>query len=446
MEHFDPGVPGPHRLALEVAHALRSAGRLVYFVGGCVRDRLLGLPLHDRDLATSASPAEILRLFPDAIEAGAHFGVAIVRRGGHEVQVATFRSEASYRDGRHPDRVHFETDPRADVLRRDFTINALLENPFTGEISDFTGGLDDLRHRVIRAIGDPADRFAEDHLRMLRAIRFAARLGFEIHPATFAAIQSLAPDIQRISPERIRDEISRILTEGGARRGFELLDSSGLLAAILPEVARMQGVQQPPEFHPEGDVWVHTLGLLERLESPSLELALAALLHDVGKPLTQTFEDRIRFSGHDRLGAEIARQILSRLRYPNETIEAVASMTAQHMRFKDAPQMAGATFKRFVRQPLFDQLLELHRLDLLASQRPLANYDAVAARRAQIPPGHLHPPALLTGHDLIAMGFPPGPRFSTVLQALETEQLEGRITTRDQAERFVRQAWERAST
>ncbi len=428
----------PDPLVLEVARALRAAGHHVFLVGGCVRDHLLGLPLHDHDLATSATPSLLTTLFPDALQAGAHFGVVLLRRNSREVQIATFRSEDSYLDGRHPDSVRFETDPRLDVLRRDFTINALLQDPFTGEITDYAGGLDDLRNRTIRAIGDPSARFSEDHLRLLRAVRFAARLSFDIHPATFAAIRALAPAIANISPERVRDELSRLLTEGHARRSFELLDESGLLPEILPEVARMKGVRQPPEFHPEGDVWVHTLGLLERLESPSLELALAALLHDVGKPPTQTFQDRIRFSGHDRVGAALARDILARLRYPNETVDTVVALTAQHMRFIDAPRMSGATFKRFVRQPVFDTLLELHRLDLLASQRPLASYDTVRLRRRQLQPEELHPPPLLNGRDLIAMGYTPGPAFAKVLHALESEQLDGRISARAQAEDFVR--------
>ena len=437
---------GDNLRAHEVASTLRAAGYQAYYVGGCVRDRLLGLPLHDRDITTDATPEAVRALFPEAVEVGAHFGVVLIRRGGEELQVATFRSEGAYLDGRHPGQVRFETDARADVRRRDFTINALLEDPFTGEITDYTGGVADLEARRIRAIGDPEARFEEDHLRMLRAVRFAARLGFEIHPDTMKAMQRLAPAIEGISVERIRDEVSRILTEGGARRGFELLDESGLLAVILPEAARMKGVEQPPDFHPEGDVWVHTLGLLEQLRNPSIELALAALLHDVGKPVTQTFQDRIRFSGHDRAGAALAREILTRLRYANEVVENVVSMVAQHMRFKDAPQMAEATFKRFVRQPLFEELLELHRLDLLGGQRPLYNHETVRARRDGMGPEELRPRALLNGRDLIGMGYAPGPRFAVVLQALEDEQLEGRITKREEAERFVRRAWERAST
>ncbi|MBI5083301.1 MAG: CCA tRNA nucleotidyltransferase [Acidobacteria bacterium] len=425
--------PAQTAAAHRVAAILDRAGFEVYLVGGCVRDRLLGLNVHDLDLTTNARPADIAALFPAVQEVGVHFGVMLVRLEDAEVQVATFRTEASYLDGRRPDRVHFESDVRRDVARRDFTINALLENPFTGEVIDHVGGRADLDARLIRAIGDPMDRFAEDHLRMLRAIRFAARLGFAIEPATMAAIRRCAPHIAAISPERVRDELSRILTEGHPRRGFELLDKAGLLAVILPEVARMKGVIQPPEFHPEGDVWIHTLGLLERLERPSVELALACLLHDVGKPVTQSFEDRIRFSGHDRLGADIARQILARLHYPSSTIEAVCSMVAQHMKFADALKMTAATFKRFARQDVFDQLLELHRLDLLASQRPLGNWHAVSQRRASIPVDQLRPAPLLRGQDLIALGYQPGPLFSRILTALEEEQLDGRVTSRDQA-------------
>ena len=317
-----------------IARTLTAAGYQAYLVGGAVRDRLLGLPLHDFDITTDARPDDLSRLFPDSELVGAHFGVVLLRRRGLALQLATFRSESSYRDGRHPEAVVFETDPRADVLRRDFTINALLEDPLSGEVLDFVGGRADLEARLIRAVGPAGERFAEDHLRMLRAVRFAARLGFEIEPGTLAAIGEQAPSIGRISAERVRDELVRILTEGQARRGLALLDESGLLKEILPEVSRLKGVAQPPEFHPEGDVWVHTLGLLDRLREPTLELALAALLHDVGKPDTQVFADRIRFNGHDSLGARMSRQILSRLRFSNETIDRVASLVGQHMMFK----------------------------------------------------------------------------------------------------------------
>lgn len=434
------------QLAREVASALRAAGYEAWLVGGCVRDRLLGRPVHDRDLATDATPRQLLRLFPDALEVGAHFGVVLVRRGGAEVQVATYRSERGYRDGRHPDEVRFEKDVRADLARRDFTINALLEDPFTGEVIDHVGGLQDLQARILRAIGDPRERFAEDHLRMLRAVRFAAELGFAIEPRTLEAIRELAPAIRRISAERIRDELSRILTGADPRRGFELLDETRLLGEILPEVARMKGVEQPPDYHPEGDVWTHTLLMLGLLRNAPLDLAWGCLLHDVGKPVTQTFEDRIRFSQHEKVGAEIARSILERLRYPRDLIERVVWLVAQHMRFKDAMRMSEATFRRFVRQPGFDTLLELYRIDLASSHRPLEIYEQVRRRLAELPPEALHPPPLLRGRDLVAMGYEPGPAFSRALKALEEEQLSGRVKTREEAEQFVRRVLESQTT
>lgn len=432
--------------ACAIAAVLRRAGYEAWLVGGCVRDRLIGRAVSDIDLTTSATPSDMLRLFPGSGVVGAHFGVVLVKQGDLQIEVATYRSESSYADGRHPGEVRFETDVRRDLARRDFTINALLADPFTGDVVDLVGGRADLDARLIRAIGEPAERFAEDHLRMLRAVRFAARLGFDIEPATFAAIQRLAPDIARISTERIRDELTRILTEGGARRGFELLDATGLLAVLLPEVQRMHGIAQPAAFHPEGDVWVHTLGLLERLEKPSVELALGALLHDVGKPPTQTFEDRIRFSGHEEVGARMTREILARLKYPNDVIDSVVSLVAQHMMFKDAPQMGESRFRRFVRQPGFETLLDLHRLDLLAAERPLDLHAGVLARRNAIPPEHLRPQPLANGDDLIALGATPGPRFGAILHQLEDEQLEGRVLTREQAIEFLRRAWTRSST
>lgn len=425
-------------LARNVALCLREAGHEAFLVGGCVRDRLLGREIHDRDLTTDATPRQLLRLFPDAVEVGAHFGVVLIRRGGEEVQVATYRSESGYRDGRHPESVRFETDVRADLSRRDFTINALLEDPLTGEVIDHVGGLDDLRARWIRAIGEPRERFAEDHLRMLRAVRFAAELGFAIEPRTFGAIRELAPAILRISAERVRDELFRILTGSAPRRGFELLDEAGLLGHILPEVERMKGVEQPPEYHPEGDVWTHTLLLLGQLRHAPLDLAWGCLLHDVGKPETQTVEDRIRFSGHEKVGAAMARRILERLRYPAELVKRVEWLVAQHMRFKDVERMSEATFKRFVRQPGFSVLLELYRIDLAASRRPLAMYETVRRRLETLPPETLHPPPLLRGRDLVEMGYTPGPEFSRALKALEEEQLAGRLSSREQAEEFVR--------
>lgn len=429
--------PDPHS-GKAVCARLRQAGHLAYFAGGAVRDRLLGRPILDLDIATSATPDEVVSLFPHARLVGASFGVVLVKQGGDEIQVATFRSDLSYSDHRHPEAVVFQTDPRQDVLRRDFTINGLLEDPITSEVLDFVGGRADLAAGIIRAIGDPTARFAEDALRMLRAVRFAARFGFTIEPSTLDAIRTNAYCIQSISPERIRDEISLILTEDGARQGFVWLDSAGLLPLILPELSAMKGVAQPPEFHPEGDVWTHTLLLLDLLRHPSIELALAALLHDVAKPATFTQTDRIRFDGHAALGASMTREILARLRYPNAVIDSVSSLVANHMRFMDVPRMGPAAFKRLLRLPRFDDQLELLRIDTLAAYRPLTTYDLVQRRIAGIPPDSVRPPRLLTGGDLLAMGYESGPLLGEILDALEEAQLEGSIETRAAAEAFVR--------
>ena len=388
-------------LAGSIVRQLRAEGHSAWFVGGCVRDLLLGRVPKDFDVATSAVPAEILRLFPNSGEVGAHFGVVLVNRAGAQVEVATFRSDLDYSDGRRPNAVHFESSPEKDVLRRDFTINALLLDPDTKDVLDYVGGRADLDARIVRAIGDPVRRFQEDHLRLLRAVRFAARLGFSIEPATFAAMQSLAPAIHHISIERVRDEISRILTEGGARRGFELLDSSGLLREVLPEVSALQGVEQPPEFHPEGDVWTHTLIMLDGLQEPSLELALGVLLHDIGKPATFRIADRIRFDGHVEKGVEIAHALLNRLRYPHAVIEQVEALIANHMRFKDVPNMRESKIKRFLRMPKFEEHLALHRLDCLSSHGSLANYDFARNKQQEVPPEQLRPVPALIGSDAV---------------------------------------------
>ena len=404
-----------------------------------MRDLLLGRDPKDFDVTTSAQPDELLRLFPRADRVGAHFGVVLVREDGEQVEVATFRSDLEYSDGRHPVGVQFETDPRKDVLRRDFTINALLLDPVSGEILDFVGGRADLDARLIRAIGDPEFRFREDHLRLLRAVRFAARLGFDIEEESFAAIQRLAPLIQGVSPERVRDEIARILTEGGVRIGFELLDATGLLQQVLPEVAAMKGVQQPPEFHPEGDVWTHTLIMLDGLRDPSLTLALGVLLHDVGKPATFRVAERIRFDGHVEKGVEIAHGLLTRLRFPNHVIEGVEALIANHMRFMEVPRMRESTLKRFMRMPDFEEHMALHRLDCLSSHGGLDNYDFVRRKQSEVPPEELKPTPLLTGRDLIAAGYRPGPAFGAVLHEIEDAQLEGRISSTDEALRMARE-------
>jgi len=341
----------PEALAKTVIARLRGAGHQAYLVGGCVRDLLLGATPKDFDISTDARPDRIMALFPNSGQVGAHFGVVLVRDAFSQVEVATFRSDHQYTDGRRPASVHFESDPRGDVLRRDFTINGLMLDPDTGIVLDYIDGRADLDRRVVRAIGDPGTRFEEDHLRLLRAIRFAARLGFEIDSATFDAIRRHHALILQVSAERVRDELVRILTEGGARRGFEMLDSSGMLADLLPEVSAMKGVEQPPEYHPEGDVWTHALLLLEKLDHATPVLALGALLHDVGKPPTFRVAGRIRFDGHVEEGVRLAHGILNRLRFSRDEMEQVEALVANHMRFKDVHHMKQSSLKRFLRLP-----------------------------------------------------------------------------------------------
>ncbi|MDQ6678483.1 MAG: CCA tRNA nucleotidyltransferase [Acidobacteriota bacterium] len=424
----------PEELARASIAKLRAEGWAAYLVGGCVRDTLLGREPKDFDVATAAPPNEVQRIFPRARQVGAQFGVMLLREDDAQVEIATFRRDHEYLDGRRPTRVSFEQDPKQDVLRRDFTVNALLMEPESGQITDLVNGLEDLRGRVIRAIGNPAERFREDHLRLLRAVRFAARLNFEIEPVTFEAIRQNRSLIRGVSAERIRDELSRILTEGAPRRGFELLDEAGLLQEILPEIAAMKGVEQPAEFHPEGDVWTHTLLMLEGLDHPSVTLALGILLHDVGKPGTfRAAPDRIRFDGHVEEGMRLARGILARLRYSNDESEQVLSLIENHMKFKDVPRMRESTIKRFLRMPWFDEHLALHRLDCLSSHGSLENYDFVVRKREETPPEQLKPKPLITGKDLIAAGYQPGPGFSSALKAVEEAQLEGQIQSAEEA-------------
>ena len=422
--------------AIEISARLRDVGYQAWLVGGCVRDLVLGREPKDYDIATDARPDQLLQLFPRAQLVGAQFGVVLV----DGVEVATFRSDHSYEDGRHPGEVKFETDPQQDVLRRDFTINALLLDPASlhGEVIDFVGGLADLQAGIIRAIGDPQQRFEEDHLRMLRAVRFAARFGFEIEPGTMAAIQKLHQRITRISPERVRDELVRILTEGAPRRGFELLDASGLLVDILPEVAAMKGVEQPPQFHPEGDVWTHTLIMLEGLRAPTPTLALGVLLHDVGKPGTFQIAERIRFDGQVELGERIARDILARLRFSNADVDQVIALIANHMRFSHVTEMRDSKLKRMLRMDRFEEHLELHRLDCSSSHGHLDNYQFAKAKFEESPPEVLRPPRLLSGDDLKEAGYRPGPAFSKMLEAVEDAQLDGKIHTKEEALELVR--------
>ncbi len=430
-------------LAEKICRVLNAAGHQAFLVGGCVRDLVVGREPADYDVSTDAVPERVESLFPGSLTVGAKFGVVVVVEGGVQVEVATFRSDISYSDGRHPDQVVFSRTAADDVQRRDFTINGLLMDPRSGEVIDLVGGRSDLKNRLIRAIGDPERRFAEDKLRMLRAVRFAARFDFSIQPETFAAIRRQAPEIGQVSAERIREELTRLLTEGAARRGFELLDDSGLLAAVLPEVAKMKGVEQPPQFHPEGDVWIHTRMMLENLPAGvSPTLAWGVLLHDVGKPPTFTPpagpEGRIRFDKHADVGTVMAEAILRRLRFSNAATEQVSSLVRHHLRFIDVPRMRPATLKRFVRLPLFDEHLELHRLDCLASHGKLDTYEFVQRFLAETPPEQVRPPKLVTGEDLKELGLRPGPRFGELLRAIEEAQLEGKVQSREEAIALLR--------
>ncbi len=431
-------------LARKICDTLRRSSHQALLVGGCVRDLVLGREPADYDVATDATPDEVLALFPDSIAVGAQFGVILVVEDENKVEVATFRSDVGYSDGRHPDRVVYARTPEEDVQRRDFTINGLLMRPETGEVLDFVGGQADIRAGVIRAIGEPERRFAEDKLRMMRAVRFAARFAYTIDPATFQAIRRHAPEITQVSPERIRDECTKLLTEGAARCGFELLDDSGLLEAVLPEVARMKSVEQPPQFHPEGDVWIHTRLMLEQLPPGcSSTLAWGALLHDVGKPPTFTpaskNQERIRFDGHVEVGAHMAEEICHRLRFSGDETSQIVALIANHLRFKDVHDMRLSTLKRFVRLPRFEEHLELHRLDCLSSHRNLDAYEFMAKFLRETPPSKVQPPRLVTGDDLRDFGLPPGPLYAQILRAVEDAQLEGRLANREEALTLARE-------
>lgn len=424
-------------LAVNIVRKLRAGGFEALLVGGCVRDLLMGRRPEDWDVATSARPEQVSALFPHSVQVGARFGVILVIDDFDKVEVATFRTESGYSDRRHPDRVEF-SDARHDALRRDFTINGLFMEPETGDVVDYVQGQEDIRAGVIRAIGNPRDRFSEDALRILRALRFASSLGFRIDPATWESIRELAGLIRDISAERIRDELTKGFTRRNPDRFLQLLDGSGLLEIIMPEVAAMKGCQQPVEYHPEGDVFTHTRLMLALLRpNPSPTLAFATLLHDVGKPATITYApDRIRFSGHDRVGAEIADRIMRRLAFSNEARERVVAMVERHMGYINLPKMRESTLRRFLAHENIDEELELHRVDCASSHRHMDNYELANRRlsefRAECPKDNL-PPPLVTGDDLIAMGLPPGPRFRRLLTAVQDAQLEGQVRNRDEA-------------
>lgn len=427
--------------SISVVRTLRERGFQAYLVGGCVRDLLLGHEPKDFDIATDAIPGQVMEIFPDTYAVGAQFGVVLVPAPeGGEVEVATFRADIGYSDGRRPDEVRFSRDPREDVARRDFTINGMMLDPGSGEVLDFVGGQADLNAKVVRAIGDPEHRFTEDKLRMLRAVRFAARFEYAIEPATFAAIQKLAHEIEVVSRERVRDELTRMLTEGHARRAFLLLDESGLLKHVLPEISAMQGVEQPAEFHPEGDVFVHTLLVIDNLPQPCpMTLAWGALLHDVGKPATfRRAPDRIRFDNHVEVGVKITEEICRRMRFSNDETAQIVALVDNHMRFGHVSRMKESTLKRFLRLPAFAEHMALHRADSLASHGHLSTYEFLQQKREEVPVEAMHPKPLVTGDDLIAAGHRPGPKFREILTAVEDAQLEGRLPSRDAALEFLR--------
>jgi poly(A) polymerase len=441
--------------AANIVQTLRENGHQAYFAGGCVRDLLLAREPADYDVATDATPQQVMRIFPQTFAVGEQFGVVLIppkkddrEHGGtgvgpsqhrEAIEVATFRSDVSYSDGRHPDEVRFTKDPREDAQRRDFTINGMMLDPITNQILDFVGGQADLNAGIIRAIGDPDRRFEEDKLRMLRAVRFAARFTYRIDPPTMAAIEKLAPKIHQVSCERIREELTKMLTEGQARRAFELLDETKLLPEVLPEIAAMKGVEQPPQYHPEGDVFVHTLLLLDKLPpGASKTLAWGALLHDVGKPPTfRIAPDRIRFDGHVDVGVKMAAEILRRLRFSNDETDQILALVDNHMRFGDVQRMKQSTLKRFLRLPAFDEHLELHRIDSLSSHGHLDAYDYTREQMHSMPPEAIRPTPLVTGRDLIDAGYAPGPRFKEILTAVEDAQLEGRLASHDAAMEYI---------
>jgi poly(A) polymerase len=471
--------------AAEIVRALRDHGHQAYFAGGCVRDLLLSREPADYDVATDATPHQVMQIFPQTYAVGEQFGVVLIpfkadtttdskehegdeplrtdpfdgrvvpgAMGGSgkqrylflspslrkSVEVATFRSDVSYSDGRHPDEVRFTKDPREDVQRRDFTINGMMLDPTTNEILDYVGGRDDLKAGIVRAIGDPNRRFTEDKLRMLRAVRFAARFDYQIDPATLAAIQKLALKIHQVSCERVSEELTKMLTEGQASRAFKLLDTTRLLPEVLPEIAAMKGVEQPPQFHPEGDVFVHTLLLLDKLpRGASKTLAWGALLHDVGKPATfRVAPDRIRFDGHVDVGVKMAAEICRRLRFSNDETDQILALVDNHMRFGQVQRMNQSTLKKFLRLPAFEEHLELHRIDCLSSHGQLDAYEYAQEQLRSMPPEAIRPTPLITGQDLIEAGYEPGPRFKEILAAVEDAQLEGRLPSREAAMEYVR--------
>ena len=450
---MDGSVNRPHpmkaspmeKTAREIAAHLRESGHIAYFAGGCVRDIVRGQTPKDFDIATDAKPENVQKLFPRTYAVGAHFGVILVLENGFQFEAATFRSDEAYIDGRHPSAVHFSS-PEEDAKRRDFTINGMFYDPVAEEVIDFVGGRADIAAKLVRAIGDAAQRFAEDRLRMLRAVRFATVLGYKIDSQTWDALVANAASVNKISAERIREELARIFLSPNRMRGWDLLDSSGLMRAILPEIDAMKGCKQPEQFHPEGDVFEHTRLMLQFLpEKVSVPLVFSVLLHDVAKPRTAVVDEtgRIRFNGHDRIGAEMTEEIMRRLRFSGAEIDATVEMVRQHMVFKDVPKMRVAKLRRFMARPTFDDELELHRVDCEGSHRMLDNYEFLLRKRDEFANEPIVPPPLVRGDDLIALGLKPGPKFGEILEAIETRQLEGNLRSREEALDWLKREYAR---
>ena len=427
--------------AVEIIGKLQEEGHIAYLAGGCVRDMLRGEIPKDYDIATSALPEQITTIFSKTREVGVHFGVVIVIKENQAFDVATFRNDGSYKDGRHPEEVTFST-PEEDTARRDFTINGIFFDPISQKYIDFVNGRSDIEKKVVRAIGDPDLRFQEDHLRLLRAVRFAARFNYEIEEKTWKSIKLNASEISKISKERVRDELTKILLNENRVLGFDLLVDSGLMEHIIPEILQLKGCEQPPQFHPEGDVFVHTRLMLSLLkDNPSIELVLGVLLHDIGKPATYSFDeaaDRIRFNGHDKLGAEMSNQILRDLKFSNSIIEDVVQMVANHMTFKDVQKMRQSKLKRFISRSTFSDEKELHRVDCLGSWGGLDNYDFLNEKMIEFANEPIIPAPLLTGNDLIEFGWAPGPNLGETLNSVQDLQLEGTLNSKEEALEWVK--------
>ena len=430
-------------IALDIVKKLQKSGHTAYFAGGCVRDSILRVQPKDYDVATSASPDQVEKLFEKTVPVGKQFGVMLAIVEGEQFEIATFRKEGGYQDGRHPSWIK-KSDPEEDAKRRDFTVNGLFYDPIKDEIIDYVGGVEDIHHQLISTIGKPEERFSEDKLRLIRAVRFASTLGFKLEEQTWFTLKKMAPEIKMVSSERIRDELVKIFTRPNAGLGLELLSESGLLKEILPEVEAMKGCAQSPDYHPEGDVFVHTQLLLDKLENPTVTLAFSCLLHDVGKPPTFTRDgDKIHFYEHDRIGADMTREIMMRLRFSNKEIDAVAAAVSNHMRFMHVKEMRQGKLKTFLARDTFQEELELHRIDCSSSHGKLDNYEFLKAKIQELKEDELKPKPFLTGHRLMAAGISAGPVMGQIIREGYELQLEGRFENEDAAVQWAKERWKK---